>query len=214
MEGTTGLEEVVFFVAAAIALGGAVGVIAFRNPFYSVLSLVVNLIGLAVLFLLLEAAFVAAAQIIVYVGAVLVLYVFVAAYIGGDEEELAGGMSSGALGALFAVALLVELCFAVIGSTLVAVDHEGATVEPGFGSPGEIGALLLTRFLLVFEVASFILLAAAVGAIVLARRRRAQDELLHHPGVFERTSAGEPPASLDGQVRAMKAAAAKREAES
>src|SRR6476620_6564042 len=81
-------EQVLFFVAAIGALGGAVGVVVLRNPFYSVLALVAHLISLAVLFLLLRAEFLAAAQVVVYAGAVMVLYVFVVAYIGGVEDPL------------------------------------------------------------------------------------------------------------------------------
>src|SRR6058998_3764610 len=81
-------EQVMFFVGASGALAGAVGVVLLRNPFYSVLSLVGHLFFLAVLFLLLRSQFLAAAQLIVYAGAVMVLYLFVVAYIGGVEEPL------------------------------------------------------------------------------------------------------------------------------
>ena len=79
-------EQILFFVAALLALGGAFGVVMLRNPFFSVLALVAHLFALAILFLLLEAQFLAAAQIVVYAGAVMVLYVFVTAYVGGVEE--------------------------------------------------------------------------------------------------------------------------------
>ena len=82
------MEEVAFFTGAIGALGGAIAVIALRNPFYSVLALVVHLVALAGLFLMLHAEFVAAAQVVVYAGAVMVLYVFVAAYVGGIEEPI------------------------------------------------------------------------------------------------------------------------------
>ena len=82
------MEEVAFFAGAIGALGGAIAVIALRNPFYSVLALVVHLVALAGLFLLLHAEFIAAAQVVVYAGAVMVLYVFVAAYVGGVEEPI------------------------------------------------------------------------------------------------------------------------------
>jgi len=82
------VESVAFFAGALGAVGGAVAVIALRNPFYSVLALVVHLVSLAGLFLLLHAEFVAAAQVVVYAGAVMVLYVFVAAYVGGVEEPM------------------------------------------------------------------------------------------------------------------------------
>ena len=122
------LEQVLFFVAAVGAIGGALGVVLLRNPFFSVLALVAHLISLALLFLLLRAEFIAAAQLVVYAGAVMVLYVFVVAYVGGVEETV--------------------------------------------GGEGAIGKLLLEKFLIPFEAASFLLLVAAVGAIVLARRRR------------------------------------------
>src|SRR5439155_12780925 len=100
------VEDVVFFLAAIGALAGAMGVVLLRNPFYSVLALVGHLVALATLFLLLSAAFLAAAQVVVYAGAVMVLYVFVVAYIGGQEEPLWGGGTIGQLGPLFAGALL------------------------------------------------------------------------------------------------------------
>ena len=78
-------EQVLFFIAGIGALAGALGVVLVRNPFYSVLALVFHLLSLAALFLLLEAQFVAAAQVVVYAGAVMVLYVFVVAYVGGSE---------------------------------------------------------------------------------------------------------------------------------
>jgi NADH-quinone oxidoreductase subunit J len=170
-------EQVMFFVAAIGALGGAIGVVLLRNPFYSVLALVGHLISLAVLFLLLRAEFLAAAQVVVYAGAVMVLYIFVVAYIGGVDEPLGEERATiTRIAPVFALALLVEICFAVFGSGLSALDTRGANVGPGFGSPGEIGRLLLERFLIVFEAASFLLLVAAVAAVVLARRRRGLEE--------------------------------------
>jgi NADH-quinone oxidoreductase subunit J len=171
-------EQVLFFLAALGALGGALGVVTLRNPFFSVLALVAHLLSLSVLFLLLRAEFLAAAQVVVYAGAVMVLYVFVVAYIGGVQEKL-GGPRAGLriLGPIFAGALLVEICFAVIGSGLKALDSRGPDVPAGFGSPSQIGQLLLERFLLTFEVASFLLLVAAVGAVVLAGRRRGLEDL-------------------------------------
>jgi NADH-quinone oxidoreductase subunit J len=171
-------EQVTFFLAAAGALGGAVGVVMLRNPFYSVLALVAHLLSLSVLFLLLRAEFLAAAQVVVYAGAVMVLYVFVVAYIGGVDEPPIGEDRAGVarVGPLFALALLIEIMIAVLGSGLTALDSHGAKIGPSFGSPGEIGRLLLERFLLAFEAASFLLLVAAVGAVLLARRRRGLEE--------------------------------------
>src|SRR3712207_3405996 len=117
------MEAVVFWLAALLAVAGAGGVVLQRNPFYSVLSLVVHLLALAVLFLLLRAEFLAAAQVIVYAGAVMVLYVFVVAYVGGMEDPLhEPNAVLRALAPLFAAALLVELSIAVIGSGLKALS--------------------------------------------------------------------------------------------
>ncbi len=166
-------HDILFFIAAIGALTGAIGVVTVRNPFYSVLSLVFHLISLAALFLLLRAEFVAAAQVIVYAGAVMVLYVFVVAYVGGADEPLhAGGAALKVLGPLFALGLAVELCIAVLGTALQGIKHYGAKYQLGFGTPAHIGKLFLTKYLFPFEVASLLLLVAAVGAVVLARRRR------------------------------------------
>ncbi len=124
-----------------------------------------------------------------YAGAVMVLYVFVVAYVGDESrgsgarprQRLRGARGHGSVGknlrlgaALVGGALLVELFIALLGSGLKAIDGYGAGYSSGartFGTPAYIGNLLLTRFLLAFEIASFLLLIAAVGAVVLARRR-------------------------------------------
>jgi NADH-quinone oxidoreductase subunit J len=170
-------EQVMFFVFGISTLAGALGVVILRNPFYSVLALVAHLASLAGLFLLLQAQFLAAAQVVVYAGAVAVLYVFVVAYIGGSDEPLRPeGGAIASFGPLFAAAVAVELCIAFIGSGLQALDTNGADLGSGFGSPEQIGRLLLQDFLLPFEAASYLLLVAAVGAVVLARRRRGLEE--------------------------------------
>jgi NADH-quinone oxidoreductase subunit J len=182
------MSQVLFFLAGFGAIAGAVGVVMLRDPFFAVLALVAHLLSLAVLFLLLRAEFVAAVQVVVYAGAVMVLYVFVVAYVGGREEPvgelLRGRGPAGAqlrLGAaVLGGVLLVELLIALLGTGLKAVSGDGAPYAPDrsqigqqtFGTPAYIGQLLLTRFLLVFEVASLLLLIAAVGAVVLAGRSR------------------------------------------
>jgi NADH-quinone oxidoreductase subunit J len=166
------VEQVLFFGAAIGALGGAIGVVAMRNPFYGVLALIVHLFSLAVLFLLLTSAFVAAAQVVVYAGAVMVLYVFVAAYVGGGTESAWEPIPGQRLLApLMGVALFVELSIAVIASSLRALDSHGPSVGAGFGNPAAIGNLLLEKFLIPFEAASILLLLAAIGAVVLAGQR-------------------------------------------
>jgi NADH-quinone oxidoreductase subunit J len=172
------LEQILFFLAAAGALGGALGVVVLRNPFYSVLALVAHLFALAILFLLLRAEFLAAAQVVVYAGAVMVLYVFVVAYVGGVEEETpVRARAVTTLGPLFAGALLAELTIAIVGTGLGALDSRGPDVATGFGSPGAVGELLLEKFLIPFELSSLLLLVAAVGAVMLARRRRGLEEI-------------------------------------
>jgi NADH-quinone oxidoreductase subunit J len=177
------VTEVLFFVAAALAIVTALAIVMLENPFFSVLALVANLIALALLFLLLEAQFVAFAQVVVYAGAVMVLYVFVSAYIGQPDSP--AGPPHGLMGALtplFAGALFVELAIAVVGSGLTVLDSKGAALDPGFGTPGQVGELLLSRFLVPFELASFLLLATAVGALVLAQRRRGLEETTGEAG--------------------------------
>jgi NADH:ubiquinone oxidoreductase subunit 6 (subunit J) len=180
------MAEVFFFLAAIGAIAGAIGTVSLRNPFYAVLALVCHLLALAALFLLLRAEFVAAAQVVVYAGAVMVLYVFVVAYVGGQDQPLAGSSSGGlrVVSALFAGALFVELCIAVLGSGLAALGTEGAGIQgttgeaadTGFGTAAEMGRLFLTKFLVAFEAASLLLLIAAVGAVILARRRSGLDD--------------------------------------
>ncbi len=167
------MKEVCFFAGAIGALGGAIAVILLRNAFYSVLALIVHLISLAGLFLLLQGEFIAAAQIVVYAGAVMVLYVFVAAYVGNVDEPLWEPIPGQRLLApLLGIALFVEIGIAVIGSGLKSIESEGPTVSFGFGSPESIGRLLLERFLIAFEASSLLLLLAAVGAVILAARQR------------------------------------------
>jgi NADH-quinone oxidoreductase subunit J len=176
------MSSILFFIAAGGVIAGAIGVVMLRDPFYCVLALVAHLVSLAVLFLLLRAEFVAAVQVVVYAGAVMVLYVFVVAYVGGESASLGerlrgpGPVASGLRlgGAILGGALLVELLIALLGTGLEAIGGKGAGYSPGpqtFGTPAYIGKLLLTQFLLAFETASFLLLIAAVGAVVLARRR-------------------------------------------
>ena len=166
------MAEVLFFIAAFGAIAGAIGVLAFEYPFYSVLALVVHLLSLAALFLLLRSEFIAAAQVVVYAGAVMVLYVFVVSYIGGAEPPatpLAPNLRGWSF--LFGGLILVELCIAILGTGVKALETEGAPFDRNFGTPRQLGELLLTDFLLAFELASILLTIAAVGAVVLARRR-------------------------------------------
>jgi NADH-quinone oxidoreductase subunit J len=159
----------IVWVAAALALiSSGIAVVLFANPFFSALALIGNLASLAVLYLLLEAEFVAAAQVLVYAGAVVVMFLFVIAYLGGRADvPWAGGPTIQSIGAVVAAgAIAIEI---VVVVALKAGDRlsGSADVQEGFGSPGEIGRLFLSDHLLAFEVTSIVLLVAAIGGVIL-----------------------------------------------
>ena len=162
------LVWIVWFVAAFACLGSAVAVVTFSNPFYSALALIGNLASLAVLYLLLSAEFVAAAQVLVYAGAVMVMFLFVIGYLGGRADApWAGGPSWLQIGAIAAAgAILVEVVVAIGLKAGDRLDDE-AEVDALFGGPAEIGRLFLTDQLLAFEITSIVLLVAAVGGVIL-----------------------------------------------
>jgi NADH-quinone oxidoreductase subunit J len=163
----------VWLAAAFACVGSGVAVVSFSNPFYSALALIGNLASLAVLYLLLNAEFVAAAQVLVYAGAVMVMFLFVIAYIGPrSESPWMGGPSWQAIGAaLAAAALLVEI-IVVIGMKAGGRLSESKDITEAFGSPAQIGRLFLTDHLLAFEITSIVLLVAAVGGVILGAHSR------------------------------------------
>jgi NADH:ubiquinone oxidoreductase subunit 6 (subunit J) len=169
---------VVWFVAAFACLGSGAAVISFTNPFFSALALIGNLGALAVLFLLLSAEFVAAAQVLVYAGAVMVMFLFVIAYLGRRAESpWVGGPSWQALGAVGAAgAILIEIVV-VIGQVAGDRLSDEADITRAFGSPRAIGELFLTDHLLAFEITSIVLLAAAVGGVVLGSEVKRREAL-------------------------------------
>jgi NADH-quinone oxidoreductase subunit J len=162
------------WVGAAFAcLGSGIAVISFSNPFYSALSLIGNLASLAVMYLLLSAEFVAAAQVLVYAGAVMVMFLFVIGYLGGRADApWAGGPSWQALGAVAAsTALFVEVIVVIGLKTSGRLSHQGE-IDSFFGRPYDIGRLFLTDHLLAFEITSIVLLIAAVGGVILGSHSR------------------------------------------
>ena len=173
----------VWVVAAFACLGSGVAVVTFSNPFYSALALIGNLGALAVLYLLLSAEFVAAAQVLVYAGAVMVMFLFVTAYVGHRVETPWAGPSWQAVaGALAAGALLVEIIVA-IGMKAGGRLSDEADVRAAFGGPADIGRLFLTDHLLAFEITSIVLLVAAVGGVILGSEARKRDPGLPDPGM-------------------------------
>jgi NADH-quinone oxidoreductase subunit J len=167
------LVWLVWVVAAFACLGSGVAVVSFSNPFYSALALIGNLGSLAVLYLLLSAEFVAAAQVLVYAGAVMVMFLFVIAYLGGRADAPWAGEASWQRGAavVAAGALLVEIVV-VIASKASGRLATSAQVRRSFGSPAAIGRLFLTDHLLAFEITSVVLLVAAVGGVILGSHAR------------------------------------------
>jgi NADH:ubiquinone oxidoreductase subunit 6 (subunit J) len=172
------LVWIVWFAAAAACVGSGIAVISFSNPFYSALALIGNLASLAVLYLLLSAEFVAAAQVLVYAGAVMVMFLFVIAYVGPrTETPWAGGPGWQTVGAVAAAgAILVEIILVISLKAGGRLDHD-AQLPSSFGSPAEIGRAFITNHLLAFEITSIVLLVAAVGGVILgAHTRRSQLE--------------------------------------
>jgi NADH-quinone oxidoreductase subunit J len=167
------LVWVVWFVAAFACLGSGVAVVSFGNPFFSALALIGNLGSLAVFYLLLSAEFVAAGHLLIYAGAVVIVFLFVIAYLGDQADApWAGGPTWQSIAAITAsTAILLEIIL-VIG--LAAGDRlaDEADVSAGFGSPAAIGELFLTDHLLAFEITSVVVLAAAVGGVVLGYHAR------------------------------------------
>jgi NADH-quinone oxidoreductase subunit J len=163
------LAIAVFFVAAIMAVLGAVGVVAFKQPIRSVLSLVVVMIALAVLFLLLTAQFVFVVQIIVYAGAVMVLFLFVIALFGPARELARSQLRFQTwLSAVFVLVLLVLIWAMLQGVQYRQPEHADLGV---FGTVQSIAVGLFTTYLYPFELTSLLLLVAAIGAIYLSRKK-------------------------------------------
>jgi NADH-quinone oxidoreductase subunit J len=163
------LAIAVFLVAAAMAVIGGVGVISFHQPIRSVLSLVLVMLALSVLFLLLSAQFIFAVQIIVYAGAVMVLFLFVIALLGPARELGRGRLRyQSLLGALFVLAL-VGLMWTMLQG--VQYRQPDKTDMGFFGTVQSIAVGLFTTYLYPFELTSILLLVAAIGAIYLSRKR-------------------------------------------
>jgi NADH-quinone oxidoreductase subunit J len=168
----------VWIVAAFSCLGSGAAVVSFSNPYYSALALIGNLGSLAVLYLMLSAEFIAAAQVLVYAGAVMVMFLFVIAYLGRHADApWAGGPSWQALGAVAAAGALMVEIVVVIGLKASGRLADAADIDAGFGSPYEVGKLFLTDHLLAFEITSIVLLAAAIGGVVLGSHARGEDEV-------------------------------------
>ena len=177
------VQVIIFAVLAIASIAGAVGVIAAKDPFHSALSLIVNFVSLGALYLLLQGPFVAVSQIIVYAGAVVVLFLFVIAYL-GDRRELVGTASRAALalpaGVLAGLVLFGVLAYVVLSADYQAAAHVSFSDPDGFafGSVKSLGKSFLTKYILEFEVTSIVLLVAAIGGIVLGLTGRSRHDRL------------------------------------
>ena len=161
---------VIFFIAAAMAVAGAVGVVSFREPIRSVLSLVVVMLALSILFLLLSAQFVFVVQIIVYAGAVMVLFLFVIALFGPTRRLAKTQLRFQSwLSALFVLALL-GLIYSMLQGIQYRQPDKGTDLS-AFGTVQSIAVGLFTTYLYPFELTSILLLVAAIGAIYLSRKK-------------------------------------------
>jgi NADH-quinone oxidoreductase subunit J len=181
------LEAIIFFVAAALALGGAVGVVLGRNPVHCALLLVVTLVAVAIFFLLQEAHLVAAVQVIVYAGAIVVLFLFVIMLLGVDKREsLHDPIPYQRPAALTLGAILLAEIFLLAGRDWVtgARSVRGSATRQvdgaDLGNVERVARTLFTDFLWPFELTAALLVIAVVGSVVLARRSGQRAQLDEH----------------------------------
>jgi NADH-quinone oxidoreductase subunit J len=165
---------VVFFVLAALATAGALSLILQKHPIHSALSLIVVMVALAGLYLLMGAEFVAAVQIIVYGGAIMVLFVFVIMLLNaGLEEHTSVSKLAGFPGMLLALALTGFIGATILRSAGLTEITTGNGTMPGvLSSTRDLSTMIFKNFAYPFELTSFLILIAILGAIVLAHRER------------------------------------------
>jgi NADH-quinone oxidoreductase subunit J len=174
------IELIVFVIAGGVCLCGAIGVVASSNPVHAALSLVATLFGVAVLFVAQEANFLAAVQVIVYAGAIVVLFLFVIMLLGVDKAEnlrvepLVGQRVAAGLVGLGVLALpIVAMASTDFEATGVMGDLDSAVPDIN-----QLGESLFARYLYAFEITSVLLVIAVVGAVVLSRRGRRRGEIV------------------------------------
>ena len=169
------IQAFVFYLFATIVIASGVMTIASRNPVHSVLWLIMAFFNAAGLFLIIGAEFLAFLLVIVYVGAVAVLFLFVVMMLDVDFAQLRAGIARyWPFGTLLALVLLVEIIFAVMAWNAggIALGQRVAPIGGGESNVVALGNLLYTRYVFIFEAAGIVLLVAMVGAIVLTHRAR------------------------------------------
>ncbi len=162
------MESFLFYIFGGIAVASALLVVTRRNAVGSAIFLILCFFCLGVLYLLLQAHFVAVIQVLVYAGAIMVLFLFVIMLLNLSQIEFGRirNLALKVLGAALGVVLLINILGAINRPQL----SEGVPLSEGFGGTAQVGMLLFSKYLIPFEVASVLLLAAIVGAIILARR--------------------------------------------
>jgi NADH-quinone oxidoreductase subunit J len=163
------VQHILFWVFALLGITGGVGLVINRNPVYAALSLILNFFSIAGLYLTLEAQFLAVIQILVYAGAIMVLFLFVIMLLNlsNEPKSLRFDITKG-LGFLLGFAFVAEMVYVLRTFSAHRPDHMPKTFS--FGTTEKVGQLLMTEQLFPFEMISVILLAALVGAIVIAKR--------------------------------------------
>ncbi|HJR19325.1 MAG TPA: NADH-quinone oxidoreductase subunit J [Actinomycetota bacterium] len=185
------MEKYIFWVVAFLSLGSAILMIRARNPIHSALLLVMNFFTLAVFYVLLDAHFLAAVQVIVYAGAIMVLFLFVIMLLGVDREDVVEER----IPLQYPLAIILGLVFAgiavwTIHTTVGGTAFEGVEAANRGGNVEAVGRVLFTKYMFPFEVASVLLIVAAIGAMVLGRRR---DEEERASMIGESTPEGREP---------------------
>ncbi len=168
------MEAYLFYIVAAITVVTGVYLIFEKNPVFGALYLIQTMVSIAVLYILLEAQFVAAVQIIVYAGAIMVLFLFVIMLLNLDiKEEAKNALPFQRIPAiLMGIALFAVICIVIKAKLLQGKHDQYTTVYINtVGNTKLIGNLLFTEYLLPFEITSILLFAAAIGAIMLAKRK-------------------------------------------
>jgi NADH-quinone oxidoreductase subunit J len=166
------VETTLFFIFAAMAVVGALSLILQRHPIHSALSLIVVMVALAALYLLLGAEFIAAVQIIVYAGAIMVLFVFVIMLLNAGEEERTNfSRMARYVGLPAGILLTLQLAYTVARAGSEHA-HTAALTRPS--STRELSLMLFSKYVLPFELTSILILVAIIGAVVLARRESAK----------------------------------------
>ena len=159
-------QEIAFVIVAAIGTVGAVRVVSSRNVVHAALYLVISLSAVAAVYLLLSAEFIAWVQILIYVGAIVILFLFGLMLTKAPIGREALDNQRRGLAALVGLGILAGLVYLIQG----AFSWDGTRIEPSGGSATAVGESIFRRFVLPFEVISFLLLAALIGAIVLSRK--------------------------------------------